>query len=201
MNEPLFIETIKVKDGVFYNLPLHVARLERTAIHFFGTAPSLTLSAEMIPEELRHGLVKCRVTYSSRIVSVEFEPYTFRRIASLTLVEDNDIDYTYKSTDRNLLNTLYSHKASGDDILIVKNGWITDTSYANVVFENAEGLFTPKSYLLGGIKRQYLLEKGIIKEIPINKDDIASFEKLYLINAMIDIEDEIGILVSALKTL
>lgn len=201
MNEPLFIETIKVKDGIFYNLPLHIARLERTATHFFGMAPSLKLSRDMIPEELRHGLVKCRVIYSSRIVSVEFEPYTFRRISSLTLVEANDIDYTYKATDRNSLNTLYSQKESGDDILIVKNGLITDTSYANVVLESAQGLFTPKNYLLGGIKRQYLLEKGIIKELTVSKADVASFTKLYLINAMIDIEDKVCIPTSALKTL
>lgn len=201
MNQSLFIETIKVKDGVFYNLPLHIARLERTAVHFFGMAPSLKLSEGMIPEMLKIGLVKCRVTYSSEIISIEFEPYAFRRISSLTLVEDNDIDYMYKSVDRNSLNTLYSQRNSGDDTLIVKNGWITDTSYANVVFENAQGLFTPKSYLLGGIKRQYLLEKGIIKELAVSKHDIASFTKLYLINAMIDLEDEICIPTSALKTL
>ena len=201
MNQPLFIETIKVKDGVFYNLPLHIARLERTAIHFFGVAPSLELSQSMIPETLRIGIVKCRVTYSSQIISVEFEPYAFRHLSSLTLVEDNDIDYTYKAVDRSSLNSLYSRREDGDDILIVKNGLVTDTSYANVVFENANGLYTPKSYLLGGIKRQYLLQNGIINELVINQDDIRLFSKVYLINAMIDLEDAICVSVSALRTL
>ena len=201
MNQPLFIETIKAKDGVFYNLPLHIARLKRTAIHFFGVAPSLELSQSMIPEALRIGIVKCRVTYSSRIISVEFEPYVFRHLSSLTLVEDNDIDYTYKALDRSSLNSLYSRREDGDDILIVKNGLVTDTSYANVVFENANGLYTPKNYLLGGIKRQYLLQNGIINELVINKDDIRTFSKVYLINAMIDLEDAICVSVSALRTL
>ncbi len=199
MNQPLFIETIKVKDGVFYNLHLHIARLERTAIHFFGIAPSLKLSESMIPEELRIGMVKCRVTYSSQIISVEFEPYVFRYLSSLTLVEDNNIDYRYKSVNRNSLNALYSRRENGDDILIVKNGFVTDTSYANVVFENTEGFYTPKSYLMGGVKRQYLLENKIIKELTIGYDDIHSFSKVYLINAMIDIEDAICMPVSALK--
>lgn len=201
MDEPLFIETIKVKDGIFYNLPLHIARLERTAIHFFGSAPSLHLSKDMIPEELRAGLVKCRVTYDSRIVFVEFESYSFRRIESLTLVEDNAIDYTYKSADRNSLNKLFSKRGQGDDILIVRNGLITDTSYANIVLKNANGFYIPKSYLLGGIKRQYLLQQGIARESDISIADLSSFSKLYLINSMIDLEDEICISVSDLKTL
>ncbi|PXV68946.1 4-amino-4-deoxychorismate lyase [Dysgonomonas alginatilytica] len=202
MNKPLlFVESIKVKDGVFYNLPLHIARLNRTAMHFFGSAPVLKLLEDMIPEALKVGLVKCRVTYGSQIVSIEFEPYVFRRISSLTLVEGNAIDYTYKSADRSALNTLFSRKATGDDILIVKNGLIADTSFANVVFRNSKGFFTPKSYLLGGTKRQYLLGKGIIRETDISVDDLSSFSKIYLINAMIDLEDEICIMISDLKTL
>lgn len=201
MKEPLFIETIKVKDGIFYNLPLHIARLERTATHFFGVVPSLKLAVNMIPEKLRTGLLKCRVTYGSQIVSVEFEAYSFRRIASLTLVEDNTIDYTYKSTDRKVLSDLYSGKGQGDDILIVRNGLITDTSYANVVFENNKGLYTPINCLLRGTKRQHLLQQGIIREADIRMDDLISFSKLYLINAMIDLEDEISLPISHLKTL
>lgn len=199
MNEPQFIETIKVKDGVFYNLALHIARLERTAVSFFGIAPSLIISEEMIPEALKTGLVKCRVTYSRQILSIEFEPYTFRRISSITLIDNNIIDYSYKSIDRKLINDLYSQKRDADDILIVKNGLITDTSYANVVFENLDGLFTPQSYLLKGTKRQDLLERGVIKELEISKKDVFFFSKLYLINAMIDLEDEVSIPISALK--
>lgn len=201
MSEPLFIETIKVKDGIFYNLPLHIARLNRAAIQFFGSAPLLELSENMIPEALRVGLVKCRVTYGSQIVSIEFEPYCFRKISSLTLVEDNAIDYAYKSVDRSSLNELYSRRASGDDVLIVRNGLITDTSYANVVLRNEDGFYTPKSCLLGGIKRQCLIEKGVIREVEVNLDNLKSFSKLYLINAMIDLEDEISISISDLKTL
>ena len=113
MNQPLFIETIKIKDGVFYNLPLHIARLERTAIHFYGVSPSLNLSEDIIPRSLRKGIVKCRITYSSRIESIEFEPYVFKYLSSLTLVEDNDIDYTYKAVDRSRINTLYSCRGKG----------------------------------------------------------------------------------------
>lgn len=201
MDERLFTEAIKVKDGVFYNLPLHIARMRRTTLHFFGIELSSHLSEDMIPDSFKKGLLKCRITYSSRIMSIEFEPYVFRRITSLTLVEDNNIDYSYKSADRSGLNQLVSLKNGSDDILIVKDGMITDTSSANVVFENSDGLYTPKSFLLGGTKRQHLLQKGIIREQVISKNDLDSFTRLYLINAMIDLEDEIVVPISALKTL
>lgn len=191
MNQPLFIETIKVKDGIFYNMPLHIERLQKTAYEFFKTKPELKLSGDMIPEHLKKGVTKCRVLYASDIVSVEFEKYTFKKIESLVVVEDNTIDYEYKSVNREHLNKLYARKANASDIIISKNGFITDTLYANLVFENKQGLFTPSSYLLAGTKRKYLLEKGIIREKPIRASELHSYSRVYLINAMIDLEDAI----------
>ena len=71
---------------------------------------------------------------------------------------------------------------------------ITDTSYSNVVFKDSEGkLYTPCSTLLDGTKRQRLLATDIIQEKEIHVNDIHSFVGLYLINAMIDIEDNLFI--------
>lgn len=191
MKENLFLETIKVKDGVFYNLPLHISRMQRTAKHFFGSFPDLLLESDMIPEEMRSGLVKCRVLYNRNIVSVTFEPYRFREINKLRILEDDAIEYTYKSADRNCLNELLAQTGDCDDILIVKNNLVTDTSYANVVFEKSGVLHTPYSYLLNGVKRQALINKGIITEAKIELDHIPSYSNIYLINAMIDLEDQI----------
>lgn len=192
MNQALFIETIKVKDGIFYNILLHIDRLQKTAYTFFKTKPKLELSEEMIPEHLRSGLTKCRVLYASNIVSVEFEKYTFKKIESLVVVEDNTIDYEYKSVNREFLNKLHKQRGNNaSDIIISKDGFITDTSYANLVFENRDGLFTPSTYLLAGTKRRYLLEKGIIRERNIKVSDLNSYSKVYLINAMIDLDDAV----------
>ena len=82
-----------------------------------------------------------------------------------------------------------------EKIVIVKQGFITDTSYANIVFFDGHKWFTPVSPLLKGTKRTFLLDKKIIEETEIRIDDLEKFKKARLINAMIDFEDKVEILV------
>lgn len=185
-----FSEVIKVRDGVFYNLPLHAARMAHTSHHFFGRPAALELTTDMIPPHLRHGLVKCRVVYAEDIVNVEFTPYVFREIRSVGVVCDNEIEYAFKSTDRSRLNDLLA--ASGcDEIIIVKNGFVTDSSTANLLFEDSSGLFTPSNCLLRGTKRALLLQRGMISERVVKIRDLRDIRNVYLINAMIDPEDSV----------
>lgn len=198
MNQQSFIETIKVKDGRFYNLPLHLERMAQTAQKHFQSTPTLHLTSELIPEELNRGLVKCRIVYGKETEEIRFSRYGFRRIESLQLVEDDTIDYTFKSTDRSAFEHLLKQKGTCDDILVVKQGLITDTSYSNVVFESADGFFTPSSFLLNGIKRFALLRSCRIREMEINVEDIKQYDRIYLINALIDLEDRVSLPVSAI---
>lgn len=198
MNEPYFIETIKVVDGQFLNLSYHMERMNATMIAFFNTTMFVELWIGDIPEELRTGVVKCRIIYSYRSVNVEYERYYIRRINTLKLVYTDSLDYSFKYADRNSLNSLLQQKDDCDDILIVKNGYITDTSYSNVVFEDASGLYTPSTCLLAGTKRKQLLKKGIIKQAEIRAEDIPKYSKLHIINAMIDLHDNVKLNISDL---
>lgn len=185
-----FSEVIKVRDGVFYALELHQARMDRTATHHFGRRVPLELTPEMIPPDLRTGLVKCRVVYGERgVASVEFAAYVFREIKTVGVVHDDTIDYTYKSTDRSRLDTL--RNVSGcDEVIIVKNGFVTDSSFANLVLEDSSGnLYTPSTPLLAGTKREFLLREGIISEREVCEQELQNAAKIHLINAMIDLED------------
>ena len=194
MKEPSFIEVVKVKDGVFIDAQPHMNRIFRTTSHFFREPLTVELTDNMIPIELSKGIIKCRIVYNSKVISIEFEPYKMRSIASLAIVEDPIIDYSYKYLNRDHINKLFARREECDDILIVKNSLITDTSYSNVVFKDSEGkLYTPCSTLLDGTKRQRLLATDIIQEKEIHVNDIHSFVGLYLINAMIDIEDNLFI--------
>jgi len=65
-------------------------------------------------------------------------------------------------------------------------------TYSNVVFRKNGEFFTPHTYLLNGTKRQRLLRESIIKEAAITVDNLHEFEHVYLINAMLDIEDGVG---------
>jgi len=86
----------------------------------------------VIPTHLRKGLVKCRIVYSNDIQEITYTPYQPKSIKSLKLVEDNTIDYHCKYLDRNHINELYTQRGNCDDIIIVKNGMLTDSSYSNI---------------------------------------------------------------------
>lgn len=193
-----FSEAIKVKDGIVYHLDYHQQRVDRTAGHFFGKTVDLSLVPSQLPDTHKKGLYKCRVVYSDRIESIEFQPYAFRSIRSIGLVVDNEIDYAYKYADRSRLNQLLADSGH-DEIVIIRKGFVADASSSNLVFVSNEGLFTPTTYLLPGTKRQYLLDKGIIREAEIKVDDIRRYQQVLLINAMIDPEDGIGFEVKVLS--
>ncbi|MFA5656942.1 MAG: aminotransferase class IV [Dysgonamonadaceae bacterium] len=192
MTEPFFIEVVKVEDGMFVDPQPHIDRIIRTTMRFFAEPLTVQLMKDMIPINLRAGVVKCRIVYSREVASIDFEEYKMRNIRSLAIIEDNTIDYGFKYLNREAINKLFSQRGDCDDILIVKNSLVTDTSYSNVVFKNFKAeLYTPASTLLSGTKRQKLLNAGIIHEKEIRVNDIQSYEGVYLINAMIDIEDEL----------
>ena len=185
----MFFETIKVVNGHMFNLDLHMARLTKTQRYFFPNA-SLNISL-IVPPECRTGLYRCRITYSQKIESIEFTPYIQRDIQTLTLINAPTINYSYKFCDRNTLEAL--KKASGyDEIIIVKNGKITDTTFSNLVFKNTEGLFTPSTFLLPGTRRSELLQKKIIHETNITISDLHKYNQVFLINAIIGLEDKLS---------
>jgi 4-amino-4-deoxychorismate lyase len=180
-----FIETIKVFDGEVKNLSFHQARFERTRSKMLGFKSHPALEEKIvIPANAREGLFKCRILYDHSEIGVEFLPYLRPEIRSLKLISDDQIIYSYKSADRSALTALYNLRGSCDDILIVKNGKITDSYFANVVLWDGFQWFTPEEPLLEGCMRASLLEKGLIKTASIRIESLPRFTSLKLINAL-----------------
>lgn len=192
----LFLETIRVSDGNICLPEMHKARMCATVEKIFHRPAQLTGFPTTVPEPFRKGKVKCRIIYDTAIREVTFTPYTPRRIDTLRLVEGHDIDYALKYADRSALEHLREMRDGCDDILIVKDGCLTDTSYSNIVLENSHGLFTPDTSLLNGIRRRHLLANGQIRETRITPAYLPSYNRLYLINALLDISDNISLPVS-----
>jgi len=138
-------------------------------------------------------LFKCRIIYSKQIEKIEFIPYQLSNITSLKIVVDDEIDYSHKYLDRNQLENLFSQKRNCDDILIVKNGLVTDTSFANILFYNGKEWITPTHPLLKGIQQQFLLETEQISTTKIRPSDLKYFKKARLVNAMMRFEDEVDV--------
>lgn len=184
----MFLETICIQNGVAQNMQTHADRMRETAAHFGFRAPLLPDIARLLPHELRHEKVKCRILYREQIDEIYFEKYKPRIIRSLKLVEASP-DYAFKFADRNAFAQLLTRKGTCDEILIVRHDCITDTSYSNVVFRKGHEFFTPDTYLLNGTKRQKLLREQKIRETRITQENLHTFDSVFLINAMLDVED------------
>jgi 4-amino-4-deoxychorismate lyase len=131
------------------------------------------------------GLQKARVVYDENgITERSFAPYSIRKINSIAIVEGNDISYSWKSTDRSALMRLREKAPDYDEVIIIKNGCVTDTSYTNLCFFDGKEWLTPDTPLLRGTMRQKLLDEGIIREARILKTDLHKFQSVSLINAM-----------------
>lgn len=138
---------------------------------------------------------KARVVYGEQgVEAVEYAPYFIRNINSLQVVADDTITYGYKSTDRSCLNALVAQKGNCDDIIIVKHGLLTDTSFTNLAIFDGKHWVTPRHPLLPGTKRAALLDKGMIQKADITLEDLRNANKVSLFNAMIEFgEIEIAI--------
>lgn len=192
-NTTLFIETLKIVNGLYIRPETHIQRIQHTQLEFFGKTDRISLDPTLIPADKRSGTVKCRITYDQTIQKIEFESYHPRTIHSLALVDGTYTDYHLKYADRNCLHKLLQLRGKCDDILIYRNNQITDTSYSNIVLYDGVDYVTPSTYLLNGLKRQYLLQQGKIKEKDISIPDLPKYQRLYLINALLDIEDNISV--------
>lgn len=183
-----FIETINVKDGRILHLPDHQDRMDRTIHHFFGprNTPRLT-SLLAVPEHALMGWYKCRVLYGSKIEDITWSLYQVRIPSSLSLIHANEINYNWKYADRKIFSDLIRN-ARTDDVIIVKNGFITDSSYANLLFRLGDQWITPSTPLLAGTQRKRLIQTGMVNEEPIHINDLHLFNRIKIINAMLDME-------------
>jgi len=126
--------------------------------------------------------------YDIKEIKIEYLPYTKREVKTLKLVVNDTIEYSKKYANRDEINQLVNQKENCDDILIVQNGLVLDTSIANIAFFDGREWFTPKTPLLKGTCRARLLDEDKIIEKDISVQEIKSFKTIALMNAMIDFD-------------
>ena len=184
-----FIESIKIEDQEVFLLELHQKRVNATFAHF-GMDNSIDLAK--IIKDLKideDGFFKLRIVYDlNRNYKTQLIPYAVAEIDSFQLVENNTYDYAFKFEDRKEFERMKT-KAKTEEIIIVKNNYITDTSYTNLLFLKDEKWYTPSTYLLNGVMRQHLLATKKIKETEITLQNIKEFTHFQLINSMNDFDD------------
>lgn len=181
-------ETIRIESGQIMHLEYHQERVNRSV-------PGIRLNLEEtfgayfrrqpLPSS---GIHKLRLTYSpaGRVEKICVSEYTPRIIKTLRLIQSETLSYPVKSEDRSGIEALYAQRGECDDILIIQNGFVTDTSFANIIFlQNGEWI-TPDTPLLPGTCRARLLSLGKIRERKITPQDLKTCSRFQLINAMME---------------
>jgi 4-amino-4-deoxychorismate lyase len=180
-----FIESIRIEDGKIDLLDYHNERFNATRKLFFCVDEDWNLKHFIkIPEAYKNGLVKCRIVYDIKIREVYFSYYKPQNITRLKLIKAS-VNYAFKSTDRDKLNHIKRQASPADEVLIVNDGNISDTSFSNIIFRKNKQWFTSDSPLLAGVRRESLLNEGLVEEVPIRPEDLKDFDAFMLINAML----------------
>lgn len=178
----MYFETIKCDDYEVFNLEYHQKRIAKTV------GLNINLSEYIYP--ISNKLLRCKLIYDETgVLEVNYFEYKKRDIKTFKIVCDENIDYSKKYLNRESLDSLYEKKANCDEIIIVKNGFITDTSIANIAIFYENRWITPKKPLLEGTTRARLIDKGQIFEKDITVEMLKESEKISLMNAMIDFDE------------
>ena len=184
-----FFESIKIEDQKIFLLDLHQKRVNETFANF-GKEGSIDLGK--IFKSLNHdedGLFKLRISYDlDKSFRTQMIPYAISEINDFQLVENNLYDYSFKFEDRKEFERM-KIKSKADEIIIVKNNHITDTSFSNLLFKKGKEWFTPNTFLLNGVQRQHLLKNKKIKEVEITPQNLQQFSHFQIINSMNDFDD------------
>lgn len=185
----LLFETIRIVDGRIKNPEYHNTRFNKSRWSFFKAINDIELERYIhIPPEFSAGIVKCKLVYDIAIQGVCFCNYAPRIINTIQLVNGNHVNYNFKFTNREQLNKLVQKRSGADEILIVQNGFITDTSFSNIILFDGDKWVTPDCPLLSGTMRSYLLDQNMITEQRIAVKDLIRFQSIRLINAMLPFE-------------
>lgn len=193
------IESICVIDGKVRNPDYHQKRMDDSVFGCYGIKNKLKL-ADLI-SDLRfpaEGKFKLRILYSKKIESIQLIQYFQRDIRSFQLVYDDQISYDFKFEDRSDFENLMS-KTDADEIIIVKNGLITDTSFSNLIFFDGQKRLTPAQPLLKGTMRSFLIDHQKIEESEIRVDDLEKFKGFKLINSMLSPDETESFDISAIR--
>jgi len=183
-----FLETIKVVDGKALHIEYHQARYESVLDEFH--ASKYHSLEKLLTDAPKEGLFRCRIVYASEgVLCVSYHPYVKRSIEKIKLIEvPAAFEYAKKYANRRELDAFFEQREHCDDVLMAQDGFVKDTTIANIALLREGVWYTPKSPLLKGTTRQRLLDNGKIEEVQIKVDELYEYESLALMNAMVDFD-------------
>ena len=197
----MFLETIRVQDGHAHHVADHIDRMRRTALHFGFSTPALPADLDaLVPHDLRTGIVRCRIVYDHTLREITFTPYRRRRLERLIAVDAGAMDYAFKYADRSPLARPQIPLTEADELLFVRDGCVTDTSYTNLILRRGDELVTPDTFLLDGTCRRRLLRTAQVRTAQVRLSDLTAYDELLLVNAMMPLSEALRLPVTSVVT-
>ncbi len=193
-------ETIRIENGQPLHLPWHEERMLKSGFRMMDAGNERVTGSQVpeswlelmlrVPENMLTGTVRCKVVYEKEIIEIAFSHYCKYPVRSLKLLNAGSLDYHMKFCDRKALEALYAMRGECEEIVIVREGLITDSSISNLIFYDGSAWYTPARPLLEGTCRSRLLAEGRVLEREIRPEDLDQYQGCKLINAMREPEEE-----------
>ena len=83
----LLLETIKIEDGKIDNLFYHQKRFDKSRQLLFQVENTIDLNTLIITP--KQGLYRCRIIYGKHIHSIEYIPYTPKKVHRINIVSSS----------------------------------------------------------------------------------------------------------------
>ncbi|MET0520046.1 MAG: bifunctional anthranilate synthase component I family protein/class IV aminotransferase [Burkholderiaceae bacterium] len=194
------LETLRLQDGSYLRLAGHLARLQRTARHFFGHPLALAAVREALAAlAAAHpaGGWRVRLTVGAHgepQAQIQPLPETPARVRLALAATPIDAAgpaaefLQHKTTRREVYQPFVDARpaAAFDVLLWNRAGELTECSFGNIALRIDGRWLTPRreAGLLPGVLREELLQQGRLQEARLTKDDLARAEGLAFLNSL-----------------
>lgn len=176
-------ESIRSQGGKLFLMDYHQKRMAKSYRSFYGNSCPFVLDKIIQPVDL-NDVYKIQFFYDESNFKIKISLYQSKIIETLKLIEIGEFNYGEKRTNWTLIDHFFEQRENCDDILMLKKGWLTDLSYANILLWNGTHWVTPADPLLHGVQRQYLLDQQKIIAQRIHKNELNKFSHFQWINAL-----------------
>src|SRR5699024_1155019 len=188
------LETIRLENGEIFLLEKHLERLLASATYFSITVDTATIRETLNQTERTYpkGVWRIRLTLNDKgETATSVQPLTDCNLHNVRLAQQainkENVFHYHKTTHRVMYQ---EHQIDNldylDTLLWNEQNEVTEFTIGNIVVEINGMLYTPplSSGLLPGTFRQQLLERNVIQEKHILKENLPDCERIWLINSV-----------------